>query len=406
MVVGITQSKASEKSVYCLIKRRSFFIRKLLFFFLFEQISPSLYKKTSFTKNTLIILSLTYDVGGYGMFLMGRITKYICSACVCSLLAITMINPQSSSAFTNQVIQQGAVGEDVIELQSRLQYIGFYNGKIDGVFGWSTYWALRNFQYEFGIKKVDGLAGAQTKQKLADVTKYYEYHVKTELKKGNKFTHYGGVPIDKQKGSSAKSSQNNVQKNAKSQSKSQQQQPTGQQSRGQQSRGQQSQGQQQSEGRNNNQATPQQNQTNKAATNGDSEQQQEKAQKPTALNVPNGFSQNDIQLMANAVYGEARGEPYNGQVAVAAVILNRVNSPTFPNTVAGVIFEPRAFTAVADGQIWLEPDETAKKAVLDAINGWDPTGNAMYYFNPDTATSAWIWSRPQIKQIGKHIFCN
>lgn len=401
MVVGITQSKASEKSVYCLIKRRSFFIRKLLFFCLFEQISPSLYKKTSFTKNTLIILSLTYDVGGYGMFLMGRITKYICSACVCSLLAITMINPQSSSAFTNQVIQRGAVGEDVIELQSRLQYIGFYNGKIDGVFGWSTYWALRNFQYEFGIKKIDGLAGAQTKQKLADVTKYYEYHVKTELKKGNKFTHYGGVPIDKQKGSSAKSSQNNVQKNAKSQSKSQQQQPTGQQSRGQQSRG-----QQQSEGRNNNQATPQQNQTNKAATNGGSEQQQEKAQKPTALNVPNGFSQNDIQLMANAVYGEARGEPYNGQVAVAAVILNRVNSPTFPNTVAGVIFEPRAFTAVADGQIWLEPDETAKKAVLDAINGWDPTGNAMYYFNPDTATSAWIWSRPQIKQIGKHIFCN
>ncbi|MEC0665908.1 spore cortex-lytic enzyme [Priestia flexa] len=408
------------------------------------------------------------------MFLMGRITKYICSACVCSLLAITMINPQSSSAFTNQVIQRGAVGEDVIELQSRLQYIGFYNGKIDGVFGWSTYWALRNFQYEFGIKKVDGLAGAQTKQKLADVTKYYEYHVKTELKKGNKFTHYGGVPIDKQKGSSAKSSQNNVQKNAKSQSKSQQQQPTGQQSRGQQQSegrnnnqatpqqnqtnkaatnggseqqptgqqsrgqqqsegrnnnqatpqqnqtnkaatnggseqqptGQQSRGQQQSEGRNNNQATPQQNQTNKAATNGGSEQQQEKAQKPTALNVPNGFSQNDIQLMANAVYGEARGEPYNGQVAVAAVILNRVNSPAFPNTVAGVIFEPRAFTAVADGQIWLEPDETAKKAVLDAINGWDPTGNAMYYFNPDTATSAWIWSRPQIKQIGKHIFCN
>jgi len=123
------------------------------------------------------------------------------------------------------------------------------------------------------------------------------------------------------------------------------------------------------------------------------------------VNVPSGFSQNDIQLMANAVHGEARGEPYNGQVAVAAVILNRVNSPSFPNTVAGVIFEPRAFTAVADGQIWLEPNPTSKKAVMDAINGWDPTGNAIYYFNPDTATSAWIWSRPQIKQIGKHIFC-
>lgn len=109
--------------------------------------------------------------------------------------------------------------------------------------------------------------------------------------------------------------------------------------------------------------------------------------------------------MANAVYGEARGEPYIGQVAVAAVILNRVQSATFPNTVSGVIFEPRAFTAVADGQIWLTPNENAKKAVLDAMNGWDPTGNAIYYFNPDTATSGWIWSRPQIKRIGKHIFC-
>ena len=118
-----------------------------------------------------------------------------------------------------------------------------------------------------------------------------------------------------------------------------------------------------------------------------------------------GFSQNDIQLMANAVYGESRGEPYIGQVAVAAVILNRVNSASFPDSISGVIFEPRAFTAVADGQIWLTPNEQAKKAVIDAINGWDPTGEAIYYFNPDTATSGWIWTRPQIKQIGKHIFC-
>lgn len=122
------------------------------------------------------------------------------------------------------------------------------------------------------------------------------------------------------------------------------------------------------------------------------------------MNVPAGYSQNDIQMMAQAVYGEARGEPYVGQVAVAAVILNRVESPSFPNTVSGVIFEPRAFTAVSDGQIWLTPDETARQAVLDAINGWDPSGNALYYFNPNTATSDWIWSRPQIKQIGKHIF--
>ena len=118
-----------------------------------------------------------------------------------------------------------------------------------------------------------------------------------------------------------------------------------------------------------------------------------------------GFSKNDIQLMANAVYGEARGEPYIGQVAVAAVILNRLESEKFPQSVSGVIFQPGAFTAVTDGQIWLTPNETAKKAVMDAINGWDPSNGCLYYFNPDTATSKWIWSRPQVKRIGKHIFC-
>ncbi len=121
--------------------------------------------------------------------------------------------------------------------------------------------------------------------------------------------------------------------------------------------------------------------------------------------MPGGFSNNDINLLAQAVYGEARGEPFEGQVAIAAVILNRIKSPLFPNTVVSVIFEPLAFTAVADGQIYMQPNERAKEAVLDAINGWDPSENALYYFNPDTATSKWIWGRPQIKRIGKHIFC-
>lgn len=236
------------------------------------------------------------------------------------VLIVTMMRfsgiEQSADAFTSQVLQQGSTGEDVIELQSRLKHIGFYTGKIDGVFGWGTYWALRNFQYEFGMK-VDGIAGWQTKIKLANATP-------------NAKIAWGG------EGTASKPSS----------------------------------------------PAPQ-----------------------PAASTPNGFSQNDIQLMANAVYGESRGEPYTGQVAVAAVILNRLDSATFPNTISGVIFEPRAFTAVADGQIWLTPNETARKAVLDAINGWDPTGNALYYFNPDTATSAWIWSRPQIKKIGKHIFC-
>ncbi|CAI8852033.1 N-acetylmuramoyl-L-alanine amidase [Brevibacillus sp. IT-7CA2] len=120
---------------------------------------------------------------------------------------------------------------------------------------------------------------------------------------------------------------------------------------------------------------------------------------------PSRVSDNDLKIMANAVYGESRGEPFEGQVAVAAVILNRVKSPSFPDTPSAVIFEPRAFTAVADGQIWLTPNESATKAVKNALNGWDPSGGCTYYFNPDTATSGWIWTRPQVKKIGKHIFC-
>lgn len=118
-------------------------------------------------------------------------------------------------------------------------------------------------------------------------------------------------------------------------------------------------------------------------------------------------SASDLQLMARAINGEARGEPYEGQVAVGAVILNRVKSSSFPNTIAGVIYEPGAFTAVADGQINvpIAQDSTVYKAANDAMNGWDPTGGAIYYFNPDTATNKWIWSRPLIKQIGKHRFC-
>lgn len=115
----------------------------------------------------------------------------------------------------------------------------------------------------------------------------------------------------------------------------------------------------------------------------------------------------DIQLMARAINGEARGEPYEGQVAVGAVILNRVKSSKFPNTIAGVIYQSGAFTAVADGQINAPISEgsTVYKAAQDAKNGWDPTGGCIYYFNPATATNKWIWSRPLVKTIGKHRFC-
>lgn len=306
------------------------------------------------------------------------------------LLTITLLGtyiPKDVDAFSQQVIQQGAVGDDVLELQARLQYIGFYNGEIDGVFGWGTYWALRNFQYEFGLKNVDGLAGEKTKEMLVRATNYDEQYVKEQIRKGNRFTHYGGM--DKAKQTAPKKEQRPKQQGQQQQSEQPQQQQEQQQQ--QQEQQQQQQQQQQEQNRTGNESS-----TNEEAAEG---------QTTSAVNVPQGFSQNDINLMANAVYGEARGEPYEGQVAVAAVILNRVASPTFPNTVSGVIYEPRAFTAVADGQINLKPNEKAREAVLDAINGWDPSGNAIYYFNPDTATSGWIWGRPQIKRIGKHIFC-
>ena len=114
---------------------------------------------------------------------------------------------------------------------------------------------------------------------------------------------------------------------------------------------------------------------------------------------------NNVNLIAKAIYGEARGEPYVGQVAVGAVIMNRVKSSSFPNTISGVIYQSGAFDAVSDGQINMTPDSTAKKAAQDALNGWDPSYGAIYYFNPSTATNKWIWSRPMTVTIGKHRFC-
>jgi len=258
-------------------------------------------------------------------------------------ISIVAIPQNDANALSDQQITRGAYGDDVVELQARLQYLGFYKSKIDGKFGYNTYWALRNFQENYGLP-VDGIAGAKTKKALTGNSDYDEKWVKAQLNAGNQFTYYGGKPLDQQ-----------VKKNTSG-------------------------GTSNSSGSSNNNGTQTQ--------------------------VPPKYTERDLQLMANAVYGEARGEPYEGQVAVAAVILNRLESPDFPNTISGIIFQPLAFTAVADGQIWLEPNERAKEAVIDAMNGWDPSENALYYFNPKTATSKWIWSRPQIKQIGEHIFCS
>ena len=171
-------------------------------------------------------------------------------------------SPVSTDAFSSRDLARGAQGDDVIELQARLQYISFYNGKIDGKFGYGTYWALRNFQEKYGLP-VDGIAGSDTKKKLTAATSYDEKFVMDNLKKGNQFTHYGGTPLASQvkKGGGGGGSRGNA-------------------------------------------------------------------------NLPSKYSEQDLKLMANAVYGEARGEPYEGQVAVAAVILNRVEHPDFPDTVS------------------------------------------------------------------------
>ena len=125
----------------------------------------------------------------------------------------------------------------------------------------------------------------------------------------------------------------------------------------------------------------------------------------SSSNSSSSTNSSDLNLLSRLVYGEARGEPYTGQVAVAAVVLNRVRSSSFPNTVSGVIYQSGAFDVVSDGQINLTPNETAKKAAQDALNGWDPTNGTIYYFNPATATNKWIWSRPMTVTIGKHRFC-
>lgn len=126
------------------------------------------------------------------------------------------------------------------------------------------------------------------------------------------------------------------------------------------------------------------------------------------IGLPTGqgtSSSNDATLLAMVINGEARGESYEGQVAVGAVVLNRVRHSSFPNTIAGVIYQPGAFTAVTDGQINKAIESSCFNAARDALNGWDPTGGAVYYYNPRTATNSWIRSRPIIKTIGKHVFC-
>jgi len=192
----------------------------------------------------------------------------------------------------------GTEGENVARMQQMLKNWGYFDGKVDGKYGWDTFLAVRDFQSAYGLKAT-GVAGEDTLKAMGFMR---------TARTGLVYAQNSGV--------------------------------------------------------------------------------------------------SDEQLLARAVNGEARGEPYEGQVAVAAVILNRTRSPDFPNTIAGVIYQPGAFTAVSDGQINvpIDPNSTVVKAVRDALNGWDPTYGCLYYWNPATATSKWIWSRKVVVKIGKHNF--
>jgi len=190
----------------------------------------------------------------------------------------------------------GSTGQEVKNIQYNLRKWDYYDGSIDGIYGYKTYKAVRYFQYKNGLK-VDGIAGPETLSALG-LSTGASRAASTSVTAGNR----------------------------------------------------------------------------------------------------------NLDLLAHLVHGEARGEPYIGQVAVAAVVLNRTRNSKFPSTIAGVIYQPGAFDAVDDGQITLEPSSQSIKAARDALNGWDPSGGAIYYYNPVTATSKWIWSREIIKVIGKHNF--
>lgn len=215
----------------------------------------------------------------------------IISAVICLLLAVICIN-------VSAVSKSGSRGEEVRKIQTKLKNWGYYNGSVDGVYGWQTENAVRSFQKKNGLT-ADGVAGEKTLNAMGIFSS-------------------GGTS------SSSSGSANNA----------------------------------------------------------------------------------NIELLARVINGEARGEPYEGQVAVGAVVLNRVDHPSFPNSISGVVYQKGAFTAVDDGQINAQMYASSRRAARDALNGWDPTGGAIYYYNPKTATNQWIRSREIICTIGGHVFCN
>ncbi len=318
--------------------------------------------------------------------------------CMVLLLGSNYSAIAAGATFGQGTLKKGAAGGDVYELQGRLKYLGFYTGKVDGKFGTRTERAVRLYQYENRLK-VDGVVGTKTKNQLVSQTKAWAPGVENRIYKlGDRggyiwemqrrlgFLGFYKGKIDGKFGPATDRAVRWFQSDFGIKS----------------------------DGRVGHDTKLKLWQATKDwRPSGQAQTQQQRAPQtaPQSAQVKRpirssggGASKGDIYLLARAIHGEARGEPYIGKVAVAAVILNRIRSDQFPDSIPSIIYEPRAFTAVDDGQINLVPDAEALKAANDALNGWDPTDGSLYYFNPDTATSGWIWTRPQTKKIGKHIF--
>lgn len=282
-----------------------------------------------------------------------------------SLLFVFGLTIAIGNIFTPNAIVAQAYSYDTKTIQQKLKSWGYYKGSVDGVYGAKTREAVKAFQRKNGLT-ADGVVGPATAKAMgisststtttSTSTKGDVVSVKTYQQKLKSWGYYTGA-VDGVKGAKTVSAVKTFQrKNGLT-----------------------------ADGIVGNATAKAMGISVRAGTN-------------------SSYTNNDTYLLAKAVYSEARGEPYVGQVAIAAVILNRVKSSAFPNTVAGVIYQPWAFTAVHDGQFELEPNATAYQAARDALNGWDPTYGSIYYYNPRTATNTWIRSRKVTTTIGKHVF--
>lgn len=259
----------------------------------------------------------------------------------------------------------GSRGQDVRDVQNKLKQWGYYDGSLDGIYGSGTYNAVVKFQRKNGLK-ADGVVGANTKSALGisdGKRATYNKEVEQAQKRLKQWGYYNGA-VDGIYGSRTYSAVVKFQrKNGLN-----------------------------PDGIIGAQTKAALGITTKAASRGYNSSSR-------------GVSRDDdVRLLAMAINGEARGEPYVGQVAVGAVILNRVKHPSFPNSIAGVVYQPLAFEAVTNGQIYTNIRSSSYKAARDAMNGWDPTGGAIYYWNPSTATSSWIWRLKPTLTIGEHVF--